>query len=66
MIGLARQKLDAAGSLTDGTTARHVRALLEAFVAWTQRLEGRAGRPPSLGGHGFRSGLGHQIARELA
>jgi chromate reductase len=39
MIGLAPQKFDSEGRLTDETTAQHVRGLVEALVAWTRRLK---------------------------
>jgi chromate reductase len=38
-IGNAAQRFDAAGNLTDETTAGFVRQLLEALAAWTRRLE---------------------------
>jgi chromate reductase len=39
-IGNAAQRFDAAGNLTDETTAGFVRQLLEALAAWTKRLRG--------------------------
>ena len=39
MIGTAQNKFDAEGKLTDESTKQHIAKLLEALVAWTQRLQ---------------------------
>lgn len=41
-VQLARDKFDERGELTDENVARQVRALLEALVAWSERLRSRA------------------------
>ena len=38
MIGNAAQRFDADGNLTDETTKKHIRNLLEKLVEWTQRI----------------------------
>jgi chromate reductase len=38
-IGNMAQRIDAAGNITDETTAGFVRQLLEALAAWTRRLQ---------------------------
>ena len=40
MIGQAATKFDAAGNLTDEGTRDFIRKLVEALVAWTERLRG--------------------------
>jgi chromate reductase len=42
MVTMARDKFDQEGTLTDGKTLDHVKALLEAFVSWVKRLRGDA------------------------
>jgi chromate reductase len=38
MIGNASDKFDAEGKLTDESTRKHIRGLVEALVAWTRRI----------------------------
>jgi chromate reductase, NAD(P)H dehydrogenase (quinone) len=40
MIGTAQEKFDAQGNLTNETSRRLIRQLLESLVAWTLRLRG--------------------------
>jgi chromate reductase len=40
MIGQAQNKFDADGNLTDEGTRDFIRKLIEALVAWTERLRG--------------------------
>jgi len=38
MIGSAAQRFDAEGNLTDETTKKHIRQLLQNLVEWTGRI----------------------------
>ncbi len=39
MVPFAQQKVDASGNFTDEETRKRIRALLEALVQWTRRLQ---------------------------
>ena len=50
MVAFANKKVDENGNLTDETTQKLVKELLENLVAWTKKLKRRIERFSSLSG----------------